>query len=439
MNYNSANLTKYKNTNFLIYNKLDDKSLIILSSVSKNMFHLSIDENYFKYRILSYYGSDVVINKPDDIIRILYVDVIKNNNKFYSRLDLILCINKIYSWYPNIRHLNMIIMNNTLNVLKYIINKFSIDIKQTDDELIDSALFSGNIDIAIWLSEIYKLIPTQEGVDECASNSKLISLIWIYEKYKLLPNISSVDNIDIIKWLIKINKFIIDEYFLDNISDNCDICYWLINNYYLQPTSDMLDKAISKGNNIFSTYLIENFNLIPTSCAVYYAYDNNNVDTLRMLYKQYDFKIDNSYPFQSYDNIEAFKFVYEQSDIKISKNRINTVLEGNRFKILKYIYEISKILPDDRSINFTVGHISPFISHENVLDLTKWLISINRSLGFDQNTINNIAHSGNLILCKFMCSNYNIIPDKKYIKWSLDHENYPMFHWLSKIYNIINN
>ena len=82
-------------TDYLIYDYLDDKSLCSLCQTAKQF---SMGDEYYCWRILNLYGSEIVKCKPADItckqqyidiIRFLYVNFAHNPSLYKDRLTLV--------------------------------------------------------------------------------------------------------------------------------------------------------------------------------------------------------------------------------------------------------------------------------------------------------------------------------------------------------------
>src|ERR1700677_455500 len=96
--------------NYLIFDLLDDKSILNLATTNKAYYTYCFNKQYFKHRIWNLYSSSVIDHKPSDIgYKQQYIDIINilyktGVNEYLSgscwRFDLIIAVNKVFGWCP---------------------------------------------------------------------------------------------------------------------------------------------------------------------------------------------------------------------------------------------------------------------------------------------------------------------------------------------------
>lgn len=101
-----------KPVNYIVFNYLDDESLLKLALTNREFYGYCYSEQYFEHRILIYYGREVLEYKPPDIsfkneyydiVNVLYKTDLEEYDKNYTpRLDLIWIANKMTGWKPNV-------------------------------------------------------------------------------------------------------------------------------------------------------------------------------------------------------------------------------------------------------------------------------------------------------------------------------------------------
>lgn len=434
-------LTGSKYTDFKIYNLLSDYDLFNLMLTSKKNLKYIDNEDYYKYRILSLYGKDVINNncinpcsfkkQNIDIVNFFYKC---SDNTLYSRFDLIL-IAKNFGWKPSYVQFNKIVAHSSIEVIKRVINlfdiKISFDLKSQYRYIgfeylntLDSAIYGGNIDTIKWLVKNFSLLHSNYGIKYACIKGNINALKWIYKKWNIWHDLKysiPIASLSVIKWLISINKF--EPSIYDLPFNNLEIDTFLFeNHYYDQLNQKILDLLIGQDAKYF--HILQKTDIKPSIYAVICSIRYNNIESLKFLANNYKFSIFPRYNLSfRIENLDALKFAHEIFGIIPTQNDCNYSYTSRFFNNLRWMYETFNLLP---SPDFIIDRLNDNIDR---VDILYWLY--NRiDLKINQNIVNNISSKASVDLLNFFYTKYNILPtiDTK----MLENANFAALNWCKK-------
>ena len=284
-------LTGYKNTNYMIFDYLDYRSLFNLLATNKSY---SFNEDYFRHRISLFYGKLAAEYKPKDITFCQqYKDIIGylySASYYCKRADFVLVLEYIYSIKPFIGNFNILAEYNSLDNIKFLIKHFKIDIQQClkiNQTILDCAMYGSQLETCQYLVSNYNManhFVNQNVIDVCASRNNLEILKWVYKEFGKFPTYHRyiIRNISVIEWLIKIGKFNVPNNYVYNVKEY-EACKFLYEKGYIPMSQDLVN--IFFANDIFYAIKICKNIYNPTVGAFYGALSLDNVESMTFLCK----------------------------------------------------------------------------------------------------------------------------------------------------------
>ena len=215
-------LTNNKYTDYTIYNFLSDSDLLSLMLTSTGEKKVQgLNDEYFKYRIINYYGKNIIDLNPglsfkqqyQDIVTFLYKEY--NEQKLYTRLDLLI-IAKEKGWSPSKNQFNKIVSLNCPEFICQVMKIFGCEIDneyQFQDwhyfkyiNTFDSAIFAGNLETVKWLVKVDGLKPTDYTLRYLHQDKHIETIKWIYKKFGELPQIDFRISPTVIQLMIELDN-----------------------------------------------------------------------------------------------------------------------------------------------------------------------------------------------------------------------------------------
>ena len=422
-------LTNIKYTDFTIYNILSDRDLLSLMLSTKQL--QGINDEYFKYRIIYYYGKNIVELNPcitfkqqyQDIVSFLYREY--NEEKLYTRFDLLM-IAKERGWYPSKQQFNKIVSLNCPKFICQVMNMFGLEIcddRQQQDcyvkfeyiNTLESAIYTGNLETAKWLVEMYGLTPTNEIIYFLGEEKHLEIIRWLYKEFGKLPRIRGKMSPSVIQLIIELDNHRFRNPFpVELLPPGCATI--LYKNGYLILNQDTLDCLIGENANYFE--LLDQTDLRPSYRAIHYSVLNFNMESLSILADKYSLKYEeiiNCY------NLETLIFLYERYGVLPSVSTINILYYCERnLNSLKLVYEKFNILPS-----------SGATSHYNDIPTLNWLYD-KMTIPIDQNIVDKYAPKASIELLKFYYDKYQLLPSNDSLQKMKKHANFAGLNWCLK-------
>ncbi len=382
---------RYNNIDYIINNTIEYcYKFINIDKIDKNV---NAKYNFLNYFIT--YDSKIIDIIDNNLFIIKYCII--NNNNIKSNLERHMYFNKCYENIfndiikkrniENIKDINDIKI--LLGLLLYNFYRYNdyIDFLIAEKELIlDSCdKLISNLNTKENYNKMFKYISNLQYTYTYKTSSYLqyylLSKLKIkLEKYNFLAFYSFIDENDFLN-SINNNTSIINENFIkyaiicSNLSENCIIVNYLINNNLIPLTEYFFNLAIFKNSEILYNYFINNK----------YILNRNNINFIN------NYKIQQS----SYNNTNIYDVSNSFLNNKLKNIVINT--EEN-FSELDYIiknnlYELLNKNPNDYNITAT-DIINSVIKTNNTIFLKELKISyLNKELEFFKNTINIIDKS----------------------------------------------
>lgn len=441
-------ITGIRNVDYLIYNKLDDLSLYRLCLSSKTKSEICKDDGYFKYRIRTYYGENIVNNKPNnitykqqyiDIIKVLYKDGIKGDrDPYYGRIDLLLAANLIYGWKPDDFNMRSIAGQGDVTVFLLACDIFNYEPLEVLSQYINSVYDHDRDQTAMmmYIIDKYEIYPDVDTIDRMCEKKYLELLKYLSERGHN-PSRHGFNyavrggNMEIINWLHQHLGLIPSDKTLEFAikGQHTDIFIWLMNEFSLEPSEDLTDVALEEGNLDVFKILTEIHQFFSNDEIIISALRNNKLDILKYLWTTYKIRPARTVV-SEINNIESLKWYVNTFNRKISQASINTAMIFGHFDILIWGYNEFELLPDEISRN--VG------ARYGYTDIIKWLDGLGVLL--DPNEIiyeiNEIAGKGHLDLCIFIYEKYDIRPDQEGADMAMRYTSFPVIHWLDVEFGI---
>ena len=195
-----STLSKYKDTDLLILDKLNDKDLLAICQVNKYMKDLCNDDNFWRNRFESKFGKHVAEKKNDERWKEYYFQLLKirnkyNNSKFHIKW-------KIFT--ENIK-------KERLDILKFL-NDFSVIDQVIGGRYpLEFAINRKNIDIVKYLVENGASLNQMYIVAQAAGQGHLDIVKYLVEKGAdihedneyALQLASARGHLDVVKYLVK--------------------------------------------------------------------------------------------------------------------------------------------------------------------------------------------------------------------------------------------
>lgn len=326
-------MTNIFNSDENVYQKIDlltrlpNASFIALSATNKLYYTLCNKSRYsegiYEMRVRNFVLDEIIEFKPSKMTW----------KEFYQR-TYIFTIKLLYYTFQRFKYANKLAKENKLMELKILESCYGVLPSVAGA---NKAIETLNIEVLLWLKE-RDIIPYYEctiwSLDKAIKLNRIDMMKWICFEYPRTPQIK-LKSIHV--------KSIIEK---DNLK-------------MLKTFSDCIDKSITN-NNILNDlaskgewkkldYIFYYIGILPNEKAAYYAAKNDQIDTVKWLYKRGIVPDEDGIDFLvKCGKKEALQFLSGKNNVKFNEINANSALEYGQFDILKWLYE-KDIYPNEVS------------------------------------------------------------------------------------------